>query len=80
MGYSAEPQYRERLKVNIDREWVRRTMEKKGGFAEIRIFDAKEHGLMFGRDLFVGIKNGSITAPAKSNPIGLHDLRQAALT
>lgn len=62
MGYSAEPQYRERLKVNIDREWVRQTMEKKGGFAEIRIFDAKEHGLMFGRDLFVGIKNGSITA------------------
>jgi SAM-dependent methyltransferase len=62
MGYSVEPQYRERLKVNIDREWVRRTMEKKGGFAEIRIFDAKEYGLMFGRDLFVGIKNETTTA------------------
>ena len=57
MGYSAEPQYKERLKANIDREWVRRIMEEKGGFSEVRLFDAKEQGLMFGRDLFVGIKN-----------------------
>jgi SAM-dependent methyltransferase len=68
MGYSAEPQYRERLKTNIDREWVRRIMEEKGGFSEIRIFDAKEHGLMFGRDVFVGIKAGvpaAIPSPVK---------------
>lgn len=56
MGYSAEPQYKERLKANIDREWVREIMNAKGGFSEIRMFDAKEQGLMFGRDLFVGIK------------------------
>jgi SAM-dependent methyltransferase len=56
MGYSSEPQYRERLKANVDRNWVRSIMEEKGNFAEIRIFDAREHGLMFGRDLFVGIK------------------------
>jgi SAM-dependent methyltransferase len=62
MGYSAEPQYKEKLKANIDREWVRHLMEEKGGFSEIRVFNAKEHGLMFGRDLFVGIKNGITTA------------------
>jgi SAM-dependent methyltransferase len=58
MGYSAELQYRERLKANIDREWVRRIMEEKGGFSEIRIFDAKENGLMFGRDLLLESKPG----------------------
>jgi SAM-dependent methyltransferase len=57
MGYSVEPQYKEALKANIDRAWVRRIMEEKGGFSEIRMFDAKEHGLMFGRDVFVGIKH-----------------------
>lgn len=57
MGYSAEPQYKERLKVHIDRDWVRQIMEEKGGFSEIRLFDSKEQGLMFGRDLFVGIKS-----------------------
>ena len=56
MGYSAEPQYKERLKANIDRNWVCSIMEEKGDFSEIRTFDAKEHGLMFGRDLFVGIR------------------------
>jgi SAM-dependent methyltransferase len=56
MGYSAEPQYSERLKANIDRNWVCSIMEEKGDFSEIRTFDAKEHGLMFGRDLIVGIK------------------------
>jgi thymidine kinase/SAM-dependent methyltransferase len=63
MGYSAEPQYKEKLKVNIDREWVRRIMEEKGGFSEIRMFDAKQQGLMFGRDLFVGIKHASTLCP-----------------
>ncbi len=58
MGYSAEPQYKEALKVNIDRAWVRRVMEEEGGFSEVRMFDAQEHGLMFGRDFFVGIKQG----------------------
>ncbi len=58
MGYSAEPQYKEKLKANIDREWVRRIMEDKGGFSEVRMFDAKEQGIKFGRDLFVGIKHG----------------------
>ena len=62
MGYSTEPQYKERLKANIDRNWVRSIMEEKGNFSEVRIFDAKEHHLMFGRDLFVGIKNGAATA------------------
>jgi SAM-dependent methyltransferase len=56
MGYSAEPQYKEKLQANIDRNWVRSIMEEKGHFSEIRTFDAKEHGLMFGRDLFVGIR------------------------
>jgi hypothetical protein len=56
MGYSTEPQYKERLKANIDRHWVRSIMEEKGNFSEVRIFDAREHGLMFGRDLFVGIR------------------------
>lgn len=57
MGYSVEPQYKEKLKVNIDREWVQHIMEEKGNFSEVRMFDAKEHDLMFGRDLFVGIKD-----------------------
>ncbi len=62
MGYSAEAHYKDRLKANIDREWVRRIMEERGGFSEVRMFDAKEHHLMFERDLFVGIKNGTMTA------------------
>lgn len=56
MGYSAEPQYKEKLPIHIDREWVRRIMEERGDFYEVRMFDAKEHGLTFGRDLFVGIR------------------------
>ena len=44
MGCSAEPQYKEKLKANIDRAWVRRIMEDKGGFSEIQMFDAKEQG------------------------------------
>jgi len=89
MGYSAEPQYRERLKTNIDREWVRRIMQEKGGFAEIRIFDAKEQGLMFGRDLFVGIKDqlpaaGSLHAQTESRAnqqtISRDQMRTGAIT
>jgi SAM-dependent methyltransferase len=57
MGYSAEEQYKDRLPGNIDRAWVFNVMEQKGGFSEIRMFDAKRNNLMFGsRDLFVGIK------------------------
>lgn len=56
MGYSLEPQYQQRLKVNIDREWVSRVMREKGQFSEIRVFDAKSHGVMFGRDVFLGIR------------------------
>src|SRR5262249_49423603 len=58
-GYSAEPQYKEKLPVHIDCEWVRRVMEERGDFCEVRMFDAKEHGLTFGRDMFVGIKRNN---------------------
>lgn len=58
MGYSAEAQYQDKLPGNIDRAWVFNIMEQKGGFSEIRMYDAKKNALMFGsRDLFVGIKN-----------------------
>jgi SAM-dependent methyltransferase len=57
MGYTSEEQYKGKLPVTIDRAWVWNLMEQKGGFAEIRMLDAKQHGLMFGsRDIFVGIK------------------------
>ena len=57
MGYSAEAQYKDKLPGNIDRAWVFNIMEQKGGFSEIRMYDAKKNQLMFGsRDLFVGIK------------------------
>ena len=57
MGYTAEDQYKGKLPITIDRSWVWNIMEQKGGFAEIRMLDAKQHGLMFGsRDIFVGIK------------------------
>ncbi len=74
MGYTAEEQYKGKLPVTIDRAWVWNLMEQKGGFAEIRMLDAKQHGLMFGsRDIFVGIKAPlppitiarSVTEPAK---------------
>ncbi|HMJ05311.1 MAG TPA: methyltransferase domain-containing protein [Chthoniobacterales bacterium] len=66
MGYSVEPQYRERLKVSIDREWVRRIMEEKGGFAEVRVLEGKDYGFMFGRDLFVGIKEAPSHSAARA--------------
>lgn len=57
MGYASEAQYKDKLPENIDRTWVWQKMEQLGEFAEIRMYDAKKHGLMFGtRDLFVGIK------------------------
>jgi SAM-dependent methyltransferase len=54
MGYAAEPGYKGRLPDDIDRAWVRRIMDERGMFSEIRVYEAQEHGLM--RDLFVGIK------------------------
>ncbi len=58
MGYASEDQYKGKLPPEIDRSWVFDIMEQKGDFAEIRMMDAKKHGLMFGsRDLFIGIKN-----------------------
>jgi SAM-dependent methyltransferase len=57
MGYSAEPQYKDKLPGNIDRGWVFNIMQQEGGFSEIRMYDASKNQLMFGsRDLFVGIK------------------------
>jgi SAM-dependent methyltransferase len=57
MGYAAEQQYRDRLPAELDQRWVQRLMQERGGFAEVRIYSAKEHGLMHGsRDLFVGIR------------------------
>jgi SAM-dependent methyltransferase len=54
MGYASEPGYKGRLPDDIDRAWVRRIMEERGMFSEVRVYEAREHGLM--RDLFVGIK------------------------
>ena len=59
MGYSAEPQYRDKIGINIDREWVLNIMQDLGGFSGIRVFDAGQHGLI--RDLFVGLKAPEIT-------------------
>jgi SAM-dependent methyltransferase len=54
MGYASEDIYRGKLPDEIDRGWVQGVMEERGGFDEIRCYDAGEHGLM--RDLFVGFK------------------------
>ena len=57
MGYASEDQYAGVLPANIDRPWVFDVMSSRGNFSEIRMYDARHHGLMFGsRDLFVGIK------------------------
>jgi SAM-dependent methyltransferase len=53
MGYAAEDHYKGQLPVEIDRAWTQARMER-GGFDEILLFDAAEHGLM--RDLFVGLR------------------------
>jgi SAM-dependent methyltransferase len=53
MGYNEEEIYRGKLPLEIDRAWMEKRMER-GSFADVRIFDAAEHGLQ--RDLFVGIK------------------------
>lgn len=57
LGYASEPHYQGRLPDQIDREWVRRIMEQRGAFSEVRVFEAREHGLV--RDLFVGLKAGA---------------------
>jgi SAM-dependent methyltransferase len=54
MGYAAEDYYKGQLPVEIDRAWTRERMER-GGFDEIQLFEAAEHGLM--RDLFVGLRH-----------------------
>ena len=62
MGYTAEAHYKDRLKIQIDREWTRAMLER-GGFAEVRVLDARTHGIK--RDLFVGLRQaGPRVAPA----------------
>jgi SAM-dependent methyltransferase/thymidine kinase len=56
MGYAEEDLYKGQLPVEIDRAWTRERMDR-GGFDEVRVFEAAEHGLM--RDLFVGLRRPS---------------------
>lgn len=56
IGYSTEDHYKGRLPVEIDREWILSTLDRVGGFDEIRVLEGRDHGLT--RDLFVGIKPG----------------------
>jgi hypothetical protein len=56
MGYSSQDRYGELLPITIDRNWVRKIMER-GRFSEVRMIEAGERGLM--RDLFIGVKEQS---------------------
>lgn len=58
MGYASEKHYQGRLPDNIDRSWVLDLMDRKGGFSEIRVLDARQHDLQ--RDLFIGLKSENI--------------------
>jgi SAM-dependent methyltransferase/thymidine kinase len=68
MGYTAEAHYKDRLKIQIDREWTRTAMLERGGFAEVRVLDARTHGIK--RDLFVGLRQaGPRVAPAAKHRV-----------
>jgi SAM-dependent methyltransferase len=54
LPYSSEPFYGGMLPLEIDQDWVWRTMRESGCFGDVRRYPAEEHGLI--RDLFVGIK------------------------
>ena len=54
MGYSSEEQYRDKLPILIDRDWVVKIMKEKGGFSQIEMIPAGNSGLM--RDFFIGVK------------------------
>jgi hypothetical protein len=70
MGYASEAQDAGRLPAQIDRSWVFNVMQRLGGFAEIRMYDAAQHGLILGsRDLFVGIKHPGVEdRPQQASP------------
>jgi len=54
MGYSTQDNYAELLPITVDREWVYELMLERGGFADVRVIDAAQSGIM--RDLFIGVK------------------------
>jgi len=54
MGDSSEAHYKDRIGIDINRAWTENIMKEKGGFSEVRVFDAKEHSLK--RDVFAGIR------------------------
>jgi SAM-dependent methyltransferase len=62
MGYSSQDRYDELLPINVDRDWVERTMER-GGFSEVRVVDADRAGIM--RDLFIGIRDDGTMVEAQ---------------
>jgi hypothetical protein len=73
MGYSAEGHYRDKLGVDVDRQWVQRQMADSGAFARMAVFDGAANGLM--RDLFVGLHDPSLAAPAVWRALKLQEFR-----
>lgn len=55
LDYDAKDKSGKALPDEVDRTWLRRTMEASGLFDQVRCYDADEHGLMY--DLFVGFKS-----------------------
>lgn len=54
MGDSSEAHYKDRIGIDINRSWTQEIMKEKGGFPEVRLLGAQEHGIK--RDIFAGIK------------------------
>jgi SAM-dependent methyltransferase len=73
MGYSAEGHYRDKLGVDVDRQWVQRQLADSGAFARMAVFDGAANGLM--RDLFVGLHDPSLAAPAVWRGLKLQEFR-----
>ncbi|HEY8755344.1 MAG TPA: methyltransferase domain-containing protein [Candidatus Dormibacteraeota bacterium] len=73
MGYSAEGHYRDKLGVDVDREWVQRQMVDSGAFARMAVIDGAANGLM--RDLFVGLHAPRLVVPDLWRALKLEEFR-----
>ncbi|MFC1863850.1 class I SAM-dependent methyltransferase [Thermodesulfobacteriota bacterium] len=55
LGYTSEDIYKDKLPLDIDKEWIIKTMKERGHFDKIIFFNKEEHGLW--RDLYIGFIN-----------------------
>ena len=66
VGYTYEEIYQSKIKdrpEDIDREWVFKIMEQKGGFEHIEMYPAGEGGIW--RDVFIGFKQKPDRKPVR---------------